>query len=553
MRGQGAAPGARAAFDVMDYAITLDLPDRGDRIEARAVLTVLRRSSADTLVLDLIGLRVDSVLVDARPVAFARDERTIRIPLPPFPGRPDTLAVAVRYGGAPSDGLIIRTDHAGRWTAFGDNWPDRARYWIPSVDEPRDKATVSWTVRAPADRRVVANGELEAEIPLPRSNGPERAERAEGAEGAERAQGAVGAGGGGGARTLTRWRESRPVPTYVMVIAAAPLAYIDLGRSACGLSEFGGCVRQSVYVEPEVVARLPGPFARAGEIVDFFATLVAPFPYERLAHVQSLTRFGGMENATAIFYAGESVRNGSLSERTVAHETAHQWFGDAVTEERFADLWLSEGFATYWAALWVQHAYGDSAFRAAMAAERLEIVRSPVTAERPIRDTLETEYLKLLNTNSYQKGAWVLHMLRGLLGDSAFFRGVRSYYVAHRHGTARTEDLRAALERASGVSLGWFFDQWVMRPGIPELVTQWRYDRASRRVTLYITQGARFAPYRFPLTVAVRDVRGRVRRITIQVEAERSQRITLPLQLDASPRDLVFDPDVELLATFAPP
>jgi aminopeptidase N len=517
-----AAAPPSAAFDVADYDLTLDLPDTGSHIEGRAELTVRRLAPADTLRLDLVALHVDSVLVAGRAAAFVRDSASIRIPISADAG--DSLTVVVRYDGAPADGLIIRTDARGRWVAFGDNFAQRARYWIPSIDDPSDKATVTWTVRAPSDRRVVANGELVEEIPL---SAP-----------------------GGIARTLTRWRESRPIPTYTMVIAAAPLAYIDLGRSACGRSDFGGCVRQAVYVEPEAVDVLPGPFAEAPAIMDFYATLVAPFPYERLAHLQSRTRFGGMENATAIFYADRSVRERTLRPSTVAHEMAHQWFGDAVTETRFADLWLSEGFATYFAALWVRHAEGDSAFRDEMARTRLEIIRSPVTAQRPVRDTMETDYLALLNTNSYQKGAWTLHMLRTLLGDSAFFRGVRAYYVAHRHGNARSEDLRDALERASGDSLGWFFDQWLTRPGYPEVTTRWRYDRGSHRVTLYVEQGARFAPFRFPLTVEVEEAGGGRHRVTVPVAAERSQRVVLPILLNAPPRTIVYDPDVALLATF---
>jgi aminopeptidase N len=520
---QESAGPSRRGVDVLDYALTLDLPDTGSTIEGRAVLTVLRIAKVDTLHLDLVALRVDSVLVAGRAVSFARDSTSIGVPLPPLGASAgDTLPIAIRYGGAPRDGLIIRTDSLGHWTAFGDNWPQRARYWIPSVDEPSDKATVSWSVSAPSDRRVVANGELREEVPLPRS-------------------------GRGMERTLTRWRERHPIPTYTMVIAAAPLAYYDLGRAACGRGEMGGCVHQAVYVQPELLGYLPGPFARAGEIVSWLAALVAPFPFERLDHLQSLTRFGGMENATAIFYADQSFRDRSLDEETVAHETAHQWFGDGVTEQRFADLWLSEGFATYWAQLWVRHAYGDSAFRAGMARMREEIIKSPVTAQRPVRDTIETDYLKLLNTNSYQKGAWVLHMLRGMLGDSAFFRGIRSYYQAHRYSNATTADLRRALEQSSGRPLGWFFDQWLNRPGFAELTTTWHYDAARRRVLLTVVQGDRFGPYRLPLTIELRDSSGRPHLTTVQLAAQKSQSVELPLRVESEPREVTVDPGGEVL------
>ena len=129
---------------------------------------------------------------------------------------------------------------------------------------------------------------------------------------------------------------------------------------------------------------------------------------------------------------------------TIAHETAHQWFGDAVTEREWSHLWLSEGFATYFEALWTEHAFGDSAFRAEMAATRAEILGDRVVATRPVIDSAQTDLMQLLNANSYQKGGWTLHMLRTLVGDSAFFRGIRDYYAAHRDGNALTDDLMHA-------------------------------------------------------------------------------------------------------------
>lgn len=506
----------RPGIDVLDYDVTLQLPERGDAIAGRAVLTIRRLAPLDTLVLDLLGLRVDSVLVDGQPVRAGRDSATIRVP---FAGTGDTVRVAVRYGGVPADGLIIRTDSSGRWTAFGDNWPNRGRHWMPGVDHPSDKATVTWTVEAPSARRVVANGALLEETPLP-----------------------------GGSRTRTRWREARPIPLYLMVIAAAPLVYYDLGQSACGLSEFGGCVAQSAYVDPVNRDWLPGAFAEVTRMVDFFARAVAPFPYEKLAHLQSSTRFGGMENASAIFYSDGGIRTGTMGTGVVAHETAHQWFGDAVTPHEWSHLWLSEGFATYGAEQWVQHARGDSAFRAGMRAIRARIIAAPVVAERPVIDTAQTDLIALLNTNSYQKGGWVLHMLRGLVGDSAYARGIRRYYAAHRHGTALTGDLQVAMEREARQPLGWFFDQWLRRPGFATVRTSWRYDRAAGRVMLTVSQDGRFPPYRFPLTVLVTGADGRERRVRVDVPARRTAQLTLPIPVAASPRAVEVDPDVELLA-----
>ena len=507
----------RPGVDVLDYDLTLELPERGNVVRGQALLSVQRTAHLDTLVLDLLRLDVDSVTVDARRVSVRRTPNEIHVPLPA--GANGRFAVRVAYRGAVEDGLIIRTDPEGRWTGFGDNWPNRGRNWIPSVDHPSDKATVSWTVIAPPERTVVANGSLVERTPLPDG------------------------------RVRTRWRESHPIPVYLMVIAAAPLVEYPLGETACGLASTGRCVPQFVYTAPEQRTILPGPFAAAGEIVRYFASLVGVFPYERLAHLQSSTRFGGMENATAIFYADALFRNGRMGEGLIAHETAHQWFGDAVTEREWPHVWLSEGFATYFAALWTRHARGDSAFRDDMARIRTAILSDDeAVPRRPVIDTAQTELLALLNRNSYEKGGFVLHMLRGQVGDSAFFTALRRYYDRFRDGTALTDDLRRLMDEASGQQLAWFFDQWLRRPGFPEVKVTWSYDSSSHQVALDVSQGDRFGPYRFPLAVELRDGSGGTRRATVMVPAERSVHLVVPGTQASAPRAVVVDPDVALLA-----
>src|SRR4051812_7720972 len=166
----------RPAFDVSDYSIAIDLPDTGATIHAVATLSVARMAKADTLVLDLLDLSVNSVKVDGSSVKFGRSESTIAIPLPSRRGTNSTFSVAVDYGGVVKDGLIVRVDTAGRWTYFGDNWPDRARHWIPSIDHPSDKATVTWRVTAPSSRTVVANGKLISTRPARGGDGGDRTE-----------------------------------------------------------------------------------------------------------------------------------------------------------------------------------------------------------------------------------------------------------------------------------------------------------------------------------------------------------------------------------------
>lgn len=520
----------RPAVDVLDYDITLTLPDVGSTIDGVAVLSVhrLRRGgAADTLALDLLDLRVNTVTVGGRAAAHTHAGGVIRIPLGQTA---DTVKVAVTYTGAVKDGLIISTDSANRWMAFGDNWPNRARHWIPSVDHPSDKATVTWTVIAPEDRKVIANGTRVEDALIPMPEDPD------------------GHAGAPIAMRKTKWRESKPIPTYLMVIGAGPLVEYPLGNTACGLAENGGCVPQMVYTFPEQRRILPGFFAEADSVVTFFARTFGPFAYEKLAHVQSLTRFGGMENASAIFYSDRAFRTTGVSYGLLAHETAHQWFGDAVTAREWPHLWLSEGFATYLAALYTQHSRGDSAFRAEMTRTRTTVLGAAAVANRPVIDTIETTLTSLLNANSYQKGGWVLHMLREEIGDDAFYRGLRAYQARYRHGTAVTDELRAELETASSRDLKPFFAQWLTRPGFPEIETAWKYDAGSRTLTMTVVQSGKFGFFAFPLTVEYTDAAGAPHRTRLTVGAQAQSSVTVATALSAAPRTVKVDPHVALLA-----
>ena len=520
----GRTGSSRRGIDVMQYAFRVEFPRTAfpDTVRFAATTTAARAPGIRDLALDLVAaMHVDSVQVNAATVPFTRSGDSVRVALPGGGG--DTITVAVHYHGAPSDGLIIRRDPALGWTAFGDNFPNRARQWLAVVDHPSDKALVDWDVIAPATHRVVANGELLEESPV---------------------------GGGDGMRMVrTHWRTVRPIYTAVMVIGVAPFAVLELGNTACGLGELPGCVSQSVWVTPDQRRVMPGSFARAGEMVALFSRLAGPFPYEKLAHVSSSTRYGGMENAGAIFYASPLFRPGSPGESLIAHETAHQWFGDAVTEREWPDVWLSEGFATYFAALWTEHAHGDAALRDDMARMRDQVLKAQITMTTPVINEELSDLGKVLNSNVYQKAGFVLHMLRREIGDSAFFRGIRTHYAAHRHGNTSTAELQAAFEKEAGRPLDWFFTQWMRRPGYATVATAWRWDPASRQVVVTVTQGTRVPPYRLSLAVDVTDAGGAVRRERITVPAAATASIAVPGTLSAAPRSVMFDGDVSLLGT----
>jgi aminopeptidase N len=252
-----------------------------------------------------------------------------------------------------------------------------------------------------------------------------------------------------------------------------------------------------------------------------FSELIAPFPYPKLALIVGATKFGGMENAGAIVFSANLLGNFETAPRdgvkfdaprrvidVVAHETAHQWFGDSVTESTWADLWLSEGFATYFAGLFRERTEGPASFRAYMEQAAQTYFTYEKNKRNPIHDTETSDLMALLNANNYQKGAWVLHMLRGVLGDQAFFVGLRSYYHDHQGGTATTDDLRRALEKASGRDLREFFDRWVNASGHPVYDVTWRWSKGVRGtqgvVTVTVAQTQPDAAFLMPVPIEIR-------------------------------------------------
>jgi aminopeptidase N len=510
------------------YDVTLVFaPDLSELARAETKVTVeVLRDGLSTVDLDFGELAVEAVTVGGVAARFGRAQGRLNVSLDAPARRGQRLVVGVAYRGRPRDGLVLVKDRDGNPSATGDNWPDRVHHWIPSLDHPSAKASVSFTVTAPARLAVVANGVVVSS----RDNAD-------------------------GTRTQ-RWAESKPIPPYCMIVAVGQFAV----ALPWGFDARPPRSQLQFYVPPSQAALAAKGFGAALPSLVLFGRVVAPYPYRKLAHIVGATRFGGMENSTAIVYASNvldprpdqpvsprfGVRRGLVE--LVAHETAHQWFGDAVTPATWADLWLSEGFATYFAGLFVERHEGEAAFREYMRRKGDEYLRYSKTRRAPVHDR-ETENLNgLLNPNSYQKGAWVLHMLRRQLGDAAFFRGVRAYYRAHEHRNATTEDLRRALERASGRDLRDFFARWIYGSGHPayRLSWEWRAPRGGRgggtlALRLTQTQPEEFFPA--PVPVEIVTPRG-VRRITIRPTGRETDALA---PLPARPTEVRLDPSDTLL------
>jgi len=451
--------------DALHYDITLILPDTGNTIIGQ-VETAWRITGPEPLTIDL-----DSVMAvhwlrtpgrDAQVGPWRREGGRIILPQRLKAG--DTLVTRIRYTGAPRTGLVFGNDGSGHRVIFADNWPDQARGWFPSHDYPGDKASASFHVEVPAGLEVRANGLLGKVDTLP------------------------------GGRTVWHYRIREPIPTYTMVVGAAPFAVTPMGQAACPLK----CVPQSVWTFPADSAwAVDGPFHAVNGMVDLFTSQFGTYPYEELAHVQAVTRYGGVENAGAIWYDYKAIARHTFSEQTVAHETGHQWFGDGVTEGDWHHLWLSEGFATYLAALWAEHTGGDSALAATMKRSAESVFTSKDT-ERPILDFQAMDLMGLLNSNNYPKGSWVLHSLRGLMGDSAFFAGMRTYYARFRNRNALSSDFTATMNEAAGQDLTWYFLQALTQPGYPDVVVRATQTGDSLTLRIRQVQPDAWGTYRMP-------------------------------------------------------
>lgn len=459
-------------IDVQHYKFELSLSDASDTVKGTATVTVKFETDTDAFPLNFAstgrrkkGFAVQQITDGNRSLLFIHQNDSLRIQLPVPAKKGDVRQFQIRYSGVPADGLIISKNMRDERTFFADNWPNRARQWLPCNDVPNDKASFEFIVTAPARYNVVANGVRIDETVLP--NNLKR----------------------------THWREEIPLPTKVMAIGVARFAVKKFADSP-------DSIPVSAWVYPQDSAAGFHDYALAPGILKFFTAYIGPYPYKKLANVQSKTIFGGMENASAIFYDEETVTGDRKSEALIAHEIVHQWFGDMASEKSFAHLWLSEGFATYLTNIYIEKKYGRDSAVARLRSGKEQIIDLNRKAARPVVDST-TDLMSLLNANNYQKGAWVLHMLRTEAGDSIFQRIIQTYYQQYKGGNADTKDFVGVAEKISGKNLKWFFDQWLNRSGIPRLAIKKTKTTIGLQLTVIQMQKD---VYRFTLPVSIETV-----------------------------------------------
>ena len=394
----------------------------------------------------------------------------------------------------------------GERTAFSENWPNNARHWLPMIDHPYDKATGEFIVTAPAQYQVVANGLLIEETDLP-----------------------------GGMRR-THWKQSVPIASWLYALGMARFTVRHYATSKG--------IPQQVWVFPQDAATRPELFELTGRrAFDFFSEQIGPY----------CTRSSPTCRPPASAAAPSTPLRSSMAKRAwppgsapVVHEVAHQWWGNAVTERDWDDVWLSEGFATYFTLLYTEQFDGRDAFVRGLRSSRDRILQlEKKTPDTPIIHRNLSDMRRVLNQFVYQKGGWTLHMLRYHDRHGRFWNGIREYY--RRYQQPERVDRRSArvMERVSGQDLRWFFAQWLTRSGVPALTG----DLALRRGRQAGRRRADAVAGRRAVSAAARirhHASGSPRRAIERGELTgREGRFTFPA--DAEPADVTLDPNTWLL------
>ncbi len=510
-------------IDILHYKFELALSDDTNEIIGTTTITILfKKEGVDKIRFDLVnrapglngrGMMVESIYEKNKKLNFIHIDNELWVDLSSI-GLPNTeTQLIIRYHGIPADGLRIGSTKYGDRSFFNENWPNRARHWLPAIDHPYEKATSEFIVTAPSHYQVVSNGLLVEETNLD-------------------------------AKTkLTHWKQSVPVSSWLYVLGVAEFAvqYVDWFE--------GKSIQTWVYRQDRTAGFYD--FAEPTKnVISFFSDYIGGYAYEKIANVQTPSVQGGMETSSAIFY-GEELIDGKRSTRlrnVVIHELAHQWFGNAVTESTWDDAWLSEGFATYFTMLYIEHAYGRDEFVSQLLAAKTTTVE--YMSKNPsykIVDDRSAEKGPVTNGMTYQKGAWVLHMLRNLVGDSAFREGIRAYYRNFINCNASTADFRLAMEKVSGMELNDFFNQWLYQGGNSALKGSWEYDATKRQVFIKLNQSQE-APYLFDLPFEMGiykegNLLPQIKKFNIN-----KKELEFSIPLDYKPEKILLDPRTVLLS-----
>lgn len=529
----GQKPGRKYARDrhVDVQHLQLDVTPDFKARTVRGTATLLFHPIAkplSELELGAVDLTIEKVTAAGAELAshVVTDEKLVLHFKNPVP--PDVQAsVTITYRAHPERGLYFRTPEMGYKPGDTQLWTqgeaELHRFWFPCYDYPNERFTSEVICHVPEGMSVVSNGVLVSQT-----------------------KAAAGL-------STWHWRQDKPHVNYLIALAAGYFHRLE---------DQAGDLPLTLYVPPSEKEQAAGAFRDTKKIIEFYEEeLGVPFPWDKYAQVFCLDFVaGGMENTSCTFNtAGMLFRDETEQIRTLhrldAHETAHQWFGDLVTCRDWSHLWLNEGFASYYTALYEEKRHGREAMLYSMWREAqwvLERIDTRPTVWRDYKDPMEQ-----FDNRVYPKGAWILHMIRARLGPDLYRKAVRTYLERHRNDVATTEDLMEVLEDVSGLSFDQFADQWLYHGGVPELNVSYAWDAGSRQAKLTVRQTQKVTNevllFRFELPVRF-HVKGVAKPVDLSVTVSKVEE-DFYFPLAAAPDLVRVDPEYTVLAKldFNPP
>ncbi|GAA5072509.1 aminopeptidase N [Thermocatellispora tengchongensis] len=414
-------------YDVRHYNLVLAYDPATKHLDGTATIQARATQELARFNLDLSGLTVQSVRVGGTPAQFSRQGTELSVSPPAALKDDQDFTVEVRYGGRP--GPIRDANNLGVYGfvatpdgAFVTCEPNGAKTWFPGNDHPADKATFDFSITVPQGVTALANGEMTAQ---PATSG---------------------------GKTTYTWRERHPMVTY--------LATMTLGKFQLKQGKTEDGIPNLAAVDPQYADSLQRLYTTSGEITDYWSTVFGPYPFSSTGGVVDDFNAGyALENQTKPIYGGFDP-----DETIIAHELAHQWFGNSVSIRRWQDLWLNEGFATYAEWLWSEHKGKGTA--EAMFKTYYNSKDDPMWAYPPGKARPDD----LFNNSVYTRGGLTLHALRQRIGDPAFFKLLRDWAQENKYGNATTDQFIAMAEKVSGKDLDKLFQAWLFTPERP---TSW--------------------------------------------------------------------------------
>ncbi|MEF3694998.1 MAG: M1 family aminopeptidase [Candidatus Cloacimonadota bacterium] len=421
-------------FDVQNYVINLGINDQTHQITGSVQATVEAEENISSISYELVGLTVSAAEVNGSPTTFTQTDGAVSINLGAIPAG-QTFQTKVYYSGTPI--LSPNPYRAGMIFATGSihtiSDPDAARYWWPCYDHPWDKATVQLHITIRDDWKVASNGTLLASSD--NNNG-----------------------------TYTySWNSGDPMTTYLVSIACAP--YLIYEQTA-----LNGSLPVRNYAIQSQYNNAVADLAQLPNMIDYFSTLFGPYPFEKYGNaIVPNSVYGAMEHQTMTTLSSFLINGNGTYEVTIAHELAHQWYGDAVSFLTFKDVWLSEGFATYSEHLWTDYRFGWPSAVAYVSSSYHDYYINWENAYGLTPRIYDPAFADYFAPPSYEKAASTLHMLRLKLGDPLFFLLLNQWFIQNCHGNVTTAEFQALAESISGQDLEQFFQQWIFGRGIPSL------------------------------------------------------------------------------------